>query len=59
MTEAEPLLAYILSTLGAKEALTPLSISELRRQIDERIASAGAFHVTKSQGTLTAGRRSG
>jgi SAM-dependent methyltransferase len=56
VTETEPLVGYILSVRGAKEALTSAAIAELRRQIDARIAAAGAFRITKSQGMFTAVR---
>ena len=59
VTETEPLLAYVLSVRGAKETLSAAAMVELRRQIDERIASAGTFHVTKSQGMFTATRKEG
>jgi SAM-dependent methyltransferase len=54
VTETEPLLAYILSVRGAKEALSPAAIADLRRRIDTQIAAAGSFHITKSEGIFTA-----
>jgi len=56
VTETEPLLAYVLSVMGAREVLTPGAIAEIRRIIDERISFAGAFHITKCQGMFVARR---
>lgn len=56
VTETEPLLAYILSVRGAGEALSAAALADLRRQIDDRIASAGSFRITKSHGMFVVRR---
>ncbi len=56
VTEAEPVIAYVLSVRGAKEALSAEAVDRLQRRIDERIASGGMFRVTKTQGMFVARR---
>jgi ubiquinone/menaquinone biosynthesis C-methylase UbiE len=58
VTETAPLFAYVLSVLGARDALSDAAIARLHRQIDERIAVTGVFRITKSQGLFVA-RRAG
>jgi len=60
ITEAEPLIAYILSTHSVQSSLTQLSqedldslLSELRKEIEGQLEQ-GAIHVTKSTGLFVA-----
>ena len=50
----DPLAAYVLSTQGARAALSEAKVAELRRKINRRIAADGAFRVTKSVGMFLA-----
>jgi len=54
VTEAEPLVDYILSGIGVREALDEAAVEYLRRTIEERIVADGAVHVTKSAGIFVA-----
>lgn len=49
VTEAEPILAYLLST-PARETLDRRARAEIKSIIDREIAKSGAFHVTKDAG---------
>ncbi len=53
VTEAEPLLAFILST-PFKEVITNDKLTTLRQQIDERIASEGAIRIARHTGLFIA-----
>jgi ubiquinone/menaquinone biosynthesis C-methylase UbiE len=50
VTEAEPLLNYILSTERARNALAGERLEKLRHFIEQEIAAQGAIHLTKSTG---------
>ncbi len=61
VTEAAPLVAYILSTRRADEILDPLPQDEAERRVrdlagllESRIAAEGAIHITKDSGMLVA-----
>jgi SAM-dependent methyltransferase len=50
VTDPEPLIAYILSTMTMDEE----EVDRLRGKIEEEIAGQGAVHVTKSSGMFMA-----
>ncbi len=56
VTEAEPLIAYAMSTLGGKQIVDGERQGELRQMVAERIARDGAFRITKSAGLFVAGK---
>lgn len=53
VTEAEPLIAYILST-RTRLSLTDERIETLRTMIEQELAEHGAMHITKSSGIFIA-----
>ena len=59
VTEAEPLVAYVLSLRGARSALAGATLAELRRMAQERIAAGGDMHISKDQGMFEATRAGG
>lgn len=63
VTEAEPLVAYILSSNRAHEVLSPLPpreaerrVSALRAAVERRLADEDAIHITKDPGLFIARR---
>lgn len=56
VTEAEPLIAYVMSTTVGKQLMDKECQVELRRMITQRIAREGAFRITKSTGLFVAGK---
>ena len=58
ITEAGPLVAYLLSGFGKREAIGD-RLDELARFVEEEIASKGAVHVTKDPGLFEAVRPEG
>lgn len=59
VTEAEPLLDYMLSMPGAETAITPAMRREALDRLTERLAADGPLHITKQTGVFLARRRSG
>ena len=60
VTEAEPLIAYILSGLNeAKSVLTGETLASFIRFVEQEIAERGAIHIAKSQGIFIARRDHG
>lgn len=55
VTEAEPLVAYILSG-KAKSILTADRVAELTRFVEHEIAAKGSIHITKATGMFNARR---
>lgn len=53
VTEAEPLIAYIRSMVGAG-ALSNVGEERVRQRVERTIAEHGAFHVAKAAGLLVA-----
>lgn len=56
ITEVEPLIAYVLSTIDAGAVLTDEDVDALRRIAQERIAADGAIRVSVSTGMFAADR---
>ena len=54
VTQARPLIEYVLSLRLARAALPAGAVAELERIIQHRIAADGKVHVTKSTGIFTA-----
>jgi SAM-dependent methyltransferase len=54
ITEAEPLVAYVLSTIGATRVFTREKVAKLRRIAQERIDAKGSIHVTLHTGMFVA-----
>ena len=61
VTEAEPLVAYVLSMIASAElqaAISPAAMKEkiaaFHRLVDEKIRTAGAIHISKSVGLFIA-----
>ncbi len=56
ITEVEPLIAYLLSTIGADAVLSDEGVEALRRIARERIATDGAIRVSGNTGMFAAQR---
>ena len=55
VTQAQPLVDYVLSSLGKyKASVSPQKVAELTREIERQIEQQGAFYVTKDGGLFTA-----
>lgn len=55
VTQAQPLVDYVLSSLGTyKASVSPQKVAELTREIERQIEQQGAFHVTKDGGLFIA-----
>ena len=55
VTEAEPLVAYVLST-SARTQMTDERIARLRQVAQDEIATQGAVHISKETGLFVAQR---
>jgi len=54
VTEVEPLVAYVLSVEDPRAPFSDGQVARLRRRIADRIAHAGAVHITKCSGLFAA-----
>ena len=54
VTEAQPLVDYVLSMRGISAAVTPELVEAFRQQIAAYIETDGVFHITKSTGLFVA-----
>ncbi|MEM7114273.1 MAG: class I SAM-dependent methyltransferase [Chloroflexota bacterium] len=54
VTEAEPLINYLLSSQPAQEIATEEMIAEARRQLEAQIVKNGAIHIQKETGIFIA-----
>ena len=54
ITEAEPLVAYILSMVEAKSVFTDDKLAKLVEYLEREIAAHGAVHITKDSGMFEA-----
>jgi ubiquinone/menaquinone biosynthesis C-methylase UbiE len=59
ITEAEPLIAYIMSMVEAKLVFTDDKLCQLIAYVKEQIATHGAIHITKDSGMFAVRKQSG
>ncbi len=60
VTDAAPLLAYVLSSIGdAESVLVGERLDELTAFVEEKLARHGAIHITKDSGLFVAHTRTG
>lgn len=56
ITQAQPLVDYVLSSLGThKSKVSPQKVAAFTREVEQQIEQHGAIHVTKDSGLLIAG----
>ena len=54
ITEAEPLIAYVMSMVEAKSVFTDDKLAQLIAYVEQEIAAHGAIHITKDSGVFEA-----
>jgi hypothetical protein len=57
VTEAEPLLAYILSCFEGRPAIRQEAFDSMKAYLEQHIGQHGAFHITKEVGCILGRKR--